>query len=182
VNESQKKIEAIVSPAYFITTNKYKQYLLTKISIIMAWYKFAGLQNNGEILLSDISPAAAANTKKHGTPRGLRSPKGKMGKPAKMPNDVKVFMEKQKGQANFNRPETGNSVPDWVKDHFTKGGTPESLVAEIAKKVDNDPHHKTLLEAQALLNELGRDPNNAAIIRKLVNRKKVKQIMSAGKR
>jgi len=144
----------------------------------MAWYKFEHLQRRSAVFITDGGPEVAKNTKVQKNLLFLKGPTGKAGKFPKIPEDVKRFMEKQKAMVNLNQLPPHFRLPKWVHDHFEKGGTPASLTEIIEQKVNSDPHHQTLVEAQALLNELGRDPNNAELIRKLICREKITKITS----
>jgi hypothetical protein len=147
----------------------------------MAWYKFEKLQRRAAVFLTDLGSESAKNIKGQKNVLFLKGPIGKTGKAQKIPEDVRLFMEKQKQMVYFNQLPPNFQLPDWVQEHFKNGGTPAALIETIEQKVNSDPHHNTLIEAQVLLNELGRDPNNAALIRNLVCREKIMKV-TRGKR
>ena len=73
----------------------------------------------------------------------------------------------KKLQAGASRPAIARPLdapPKWFEDMTCATQDLETLVAGVFERTLADPNHERLAEAEAILNELGRDPKAAAII------------------
>lgn len=59
-------------------------------------------------------------------------------------------------------------LPDWVRAHVDRGSSPRDVVAEALERVSESPHEEALLEAQAIVNELARHPDNAPLVHEAI--------------
>jgi hypothetical protein len=85
--------------------------------------------------------------------------------------EMQEFSKKQQTALNIYQIDPKFWLPQWVRDFAEKKKSPESLVKEVIAKVEKEPHLTNLLEAQMILNELGRDPANTDAIRRNLTRK-----------
>lgn len=63
----------------------------------------------------------------------------------------------------------GYWLPDWVRQHVDRNSPVRELVEEAVGRAVRSPHESSLVEVQTLMNELGRSPHNAGMVRAVVN-------------
>ena len=59
-------------------------------------------------------------------------------------------------------------LPSWVREHVERNSPAKDVIADALRRVSTTPDRQTLLEAELLLNELGRLPDNASLVRETV--------------
>jgi hypothetical protein len=59
-------------------------------------------------------------------------------------------------------------LPEWVRDHVARDSPPEAVLRDALRRVLGTPDRSTLLEAELLLRELGRNAEHAELIRSVV--------------
>jgi hypothetical protein len=69
-------------------------------------------------------------------------------------------------------------LPSWVRGHVDKNTPVREVVAEVLERAAASPDEATLVEAQHILNELGRSRDNAPVIRAALDR--ASQIVADG--
>jgi len=81
------------------------------------------------------------------------------------------------------QPEVGIDlvVPQWVRDHIDAKGSPDDLIQKVMDRVKATPNAQSLLEAQTVLNELGRSSEGTAAIRNAVTKPVIRQAVQGGK-
>lgn len=57
-------------------------------------------------------------------------------------------------------------LPRWVRKLVDANASVDDLIAEALKRVLASPNETTISEAQAIVNELSRSPQNASVVRK----------------
>lgn len=61
-------------------------------------------------------------------------------------------------------------LPAWVRAHVERKSTVKDVLEDGLERVGKTPDQQTLLEGQLVLNELGRDPRNAELVRGTVQK------------
>jgi hypothetical protein len=152
----------------------------------MSWSKFKKMVGTDECG-RNIGVAGAG--KKYGvdTPSGdvdsgpvLRQENGAGASDKKAPEIVK-FSKKQEAALHVYLIDPKFWLPAWVRELASNSKAPEGLIKEVIARIEKDPHQNTLLEAQLIFNELGRDPANTGLIRKYFSREFIKRIFGAGR-
>jgi hypothetical protein len=69
-------------------------------------------------------------------------------------------------------------LPSWVRGHVDKNTPVREVVAEVLERAAASPDEAPLVEAQHILNELGRSRDNAPVIRAALDR--ASQIVADG--
>lgn len=59
-------------------------------------------------------------------------------------------------------------LPDWVRQYVDRNAPVRELVEEAVGRAVRSPHESNLVEVQTLMNELGRSPDNAGMVRAVV--------------
>jgi hypothetical protein len=57
-------------------------------------------------------------------------------------------------------------LPSWVRKLVKSNASVDDLIAETLRRVLASPNETTILEAQAIVNELSRSPQNAPVVHK----------------
>jgi hypothetical protein len=70
-------------------------------------------------------------------------------------------------------------LPSWARDLVERNATPEAMVREALKRVSNQHSEKRLLEAQAVINELGRSAEHTKVLRSVLTKETIKSFLSA---
>jgi len=100
---------------------------------------------------------------------------------AEQPAEVAVFAGTQASAVRQYTVDPMYWLPDWVRQHVDRGGTPAELVQAVLERVRKNPHADMLLEAQAIFNELGRSAEGTATIRQHVSSDLLRQIATSGR-
>jgi hypothetical protein len=67
-----------------------------------------------------------------------------------------------------NKLASGWWLPGWVRQLVDSNASVDDLIAEAVRRVVASPHEATLMEIQAVFNELSRDPTHATGVRAAV--------------
>ena len=59
-------------------------------------------------------------------------------------------------------------LPRWIREHVERNSPAKDVIEDALRRVSTSPDRETLLEAELLLNELGRLPDNASLVRETV--------------
>jgi hypothetical protein len=103
-------------------------------------------------------------------------------KPIIIPALLRPAILKQRGQVRRLSDNPTRWLPAWVREHIEKDPSPESRIEAIVGRLKKDPGEASLLEAQALLNELGRDPETAKLVHAAINKKLIHLLRSSAKK
>lgn len=103
------------------------------------------------------------------------------GAPGKKAPEIEKFSKKQEAALHIYLIDPKFWLPAWVRELASNSKTSEGLIREVIARIEKDPHQNTLLEAQLIFNELGRDPANTGLIRKYFSREFIKRIFGTGR-
>lgn len=150
----------------------------------MPWDNFAHLSSltpaSGEIRVSGpgqvLRSVSNADPKRH-LPNRLELGAGS----AELPAEVKTFASQQAAAVRNYSVDPKFWLPDWVRQHIDQGGKPDGLIQKVIDRVRQNPHEATLLEAQAIFNELGRSAEGTALVRQQVSKEVVQDIARLGR-
>ena|SRR6516165_2392820 len=70
-------------------------------------------------------------------------------------------------------------LPAWARGLVDRNATPEAMVREALKRVSDQHSEKRLLEAQAVINELGRSAEHTKVLRSVLTKETIKSFLSA---
>jgi hypothetical protein len=111
------------------------------------------------------------------SPNGLETGAGD----ADQLGEAEKFKRQQSAKVNLYIVNPHFWLPEWVRQHISSGGSVEGLLQDVIKRVKDDPHEQTLQEAQFIVNELGRNPENSRVITKYITRSLIKQVAELGR-
>ncbi len=103
------------------------------------------------------------------------------GQPAAAPPDAMTsFAKAQAARVRQYEVDPEFWLPQWVRDHIDAKGHPDQLIQKVIDRVKANPGAKTLLEAQAVLNELGRSPEGTAAVKSAVTKDVIRRTVQGG--
>lgn len=70
-------------------------------------------------------------------------------------------------------------LPAWARDLVDRNVTPEAMVREALKRVSEKHSEKRLLEAQAVINELGRSAEHTKVLRSVLTSHAIKSFLTS---
>lgn len=152
----------------------------------MPWSNFAhltvmpaadaiGIKGPGTITISVPFSAAGAQL----LPLALELGTGKPA--AAAPPEVSTFANAQAAKVRHYQVDPNFWLPQWVRDHIDAKGSPDDLIQKVMDRVKATPNAQSLLEAQTVLNELGRSSEGTAAIRNAVTKPVIRQAVQGGK-
>ncbi|TCK75045.1 hypothetical protein [Acidipila rosea] len=71
-------------------------------------------------------------------------------------------------------------LPAWVREHIDAKGKPDELIQKVIDRVKASPSARSLQEAQAVLNELGRSAEGTAAVRKALTKDVLRRVVQGG--
>ena len=99
--------------------------------------------------------------------------------PAKvLPEKFRAFAAQKATEVRRHYSDKVTWLPDWVRTFIASDPSPAARIQEILRRVKDSPTEVVLLEAQALLNELGRDAETAKLVKQAVTKEFIHQITS----
>lgn len=107
---------------------------------------------------------------------------GTIGPPLPIPALLRPFALRQMGQVRRMADNQVRWLPAWVREQIEKDPSPESRIRAILARVKENPGERSLLEAQSLLNELGRDAATAKLVHAVINKTLINNIHSLAKK
>ena len=152
----------------------------------MSWNNFAhltalpqageiGLKGPGTILSSVPFGAAGAQL----LPLTLEVATGQAA--AAPPAAMTSFASAQAARVRHYQVDPNFWLPQWVRDHIDAKGQPDELIQKVIDRVKANPNANSLLEAQTVLNELGRSAEGTAVVRNSVTKAVVRSAVQGGR-
>ena len=89
-----------------------------------------------------------------------RTPEGRGGVGRDQPSEVKDALV----TASYSPPDK-DWMPGWVREHVDRKSPQTDVIKDALRHVSKTPDRQTLLEVQMVVNELGRDPSRAELLR-----------------
>lgn len=70
-------------------------------------------------------------------------------------------------------------LPTWVRDLVDRNVTPDAMVREALERISEQHSERRLLEAQAVINELGRSAEHTKVLRSVLTKEIIKSFLSS---